>query len=273
MASQLPPFPSNQPFVHLNSPTLNRLLSPDRLIPHLITFLPTFAPSIIYVPRLGYTLPSPSLSTTSTSTSTSSSSSPSPSPNSLSLKTCYSTNPSFPYFSVGMVTQFSSNPSFLPPLPGMHYVVSLFHSPTGVPLASLDGRSLAYLRVIAVSGLASFLLSLPTSQTLLFIGSGENAHLVTAHRIARPSINCIIVYNPNFSKAHDFARELSSREPDCSTVIFDYAKDLDQAIGMADIVCCAAYSRTTNVPIVKGKLLKPGAHLDLVGSFTYEMKQ
>ncbi|KAJ4806167.1 Delta(1)-pyrroline-2-carboxylate reductase [Rhynchospora pubera] len=112
-----------------------------------------------------------------------------------------------------------------------------------------------------------------SSQTLLFIGSGEYAHLLTAHRISRPSINHIIIYNPNFSKALDFALELYSREPASSSVIFDYAKDLDQVIGMADIVCCAPYSRTTNVPIVKGKLLKPGAHLDLVGSLTCEMKQ
>ncbi|KAJ1694456.1 hypothetical protein LUZ63_011154 [Rhynchospora breviuscula] len=276
MASQPPPFPSNQPFVHLDSPALNMLLSPDRLMPHLLTFLPTFAPSIFSFPGFTYTLSSPSSSTTSSSSaaesSTSTSPSPSPSPNTLSLKTCCSTNPSFPYLSVGMKTEFSSNSSFLPPLPGRHCTVSLFHLLTGVPLASLDGSSLAYLRLSALSGLASDLLSLPSSTTLLIIGSGEYAHLVTAHRIARPSINHIIVYNPNFSKAQDFVRQLYSREPDSSFVIFDYAKDLDQVIGMADIVCCAAY-RTTNVPIVKGKLLKPGAHLDLVDSLTYEMKE
>ncbi|KAJ4785144.1 Delta(1)-pyrroline-2-carboxylate reductase [Rhynchospora pubera] len=270
MASQPPPFPSNQSFVHLDSLSLNMLLSPDRLMPHLLAFLPTLGPSIYSVPGLFYKLPSPSSSTTTSSAAAESSTTTSP--NTLSLKTCCSTNPSFPYLSVRMKTEFPSNSSFLPPIPGMHCVVSLFHSLTGMPLASLDGTSLAYLRLSALSGLASDLLSLPSSTTLLIIGSCEYAHLVTAHRTARPSINHIIVYNPNFSKAQDFVCELCLREPESSTVIFDYAKDLDQVIGMADIVCCAAY-RTTNAPIVKGKLLKAGAHLDLVGSLTYEMKE
>ncbi|KAJ3689285.1 hypothetical protein LUZ61_018449 [Rhynchospora tenuis] len=270
MASQLPPFLSNQHFIHLNSTTLNMLLSPDQLMPHLITSLPIFGPSIISVQRLSYTLPSSSSSTTSsTSASTSASTSTSPSPNVLSLKICWSTDPSFPYLSVGMITEFPSNSSFLP---DKHSIISLFHSLTGVPLASLDGRSLSFLRLAALSGIASYLLSLSSPTTLLIIGTSECAHLVTAHRVARPSINRIIVYHPDLSIAQDFAHELCSREPNPSSVIITYAKDLDQVIGMADIVCCAAYI-ATNVPIVKGKLLKAGAHLDLVGSLTYEIKE
>lgn len=41
-------------------------------------------------------------------------------------------------------------------------------------------------------------------------------------------------------------------------------------IGLADIVSCATSSTS---PIVKGRLLKPGAHLDLVGSYTPAMKE
>ncbi|KAJ3689291.1 hypothetical protein LUZ61_018455 [Rhynchospora tenuis] len=263
MASQPPPFPSNQPFVHLDSPTLNMLLSLDLLIHHLLTALPALLPSIHFVP---HRVPSPSSSTT---TSSSTSPASSPSPNAVFLKTCWSTNPSLPYLSVGMLTEFPSNS---PLFPDKHYIVSLFHSPTGVPLASLDGAPIFFFSIAALSGLASFLLSLHSSKTLLIIGSVEKAYLITAHRIARPSINHIIVYNPNISQAVDFVLELISREPASSSVTFDYAKNLDDVIGLADIVCCAL-CEATNSPIVKGSLLKPGAHLDLVGSLASEMKE
>ncbi|KAJ4777941.1 Delta(1)-pyrroline-2-carboxylate reductase [Rhynchospora pubera] len=255
MASTFPPLPSSQPSIHLDSPSLHTLLSPHLLIPHFRTSLPTFSLSIHSPPRLSYTLPSPSSSSSNT----------------LLLMPCWSTDPSLPYLFVKTVTVFPSNSSFLPPLPGVHATVSLFHSLTGAPLASLDGTSLTFLRTSAVAGLASSLLSLPSSQTLLIIGSGGlSKYLISAHRVARPSINHIFIWNRTASKALELVNELRKKEPDSSTVTFDYAENLDEVIGLADIVSCATSSTS---PIVKGRLLKPGAHLDLVGSFLPTMKE
>jgi ornithine cyclodeaminase/alanine dehydrogenase-like protein (mu-crystallin family) len=246
---------SPHPCIHLDSTTLHNLLSPDLLIPHFRTTLPDFSLSINSPPRLSYTLPSPSSSAS----------------NALLLMPCWSTDPSLPYLSVKTVTAFPSNSSLLHPLPGFHATVSLFHSLTGALLASLDGTSLTFLRTSAISGLASSLLSLPYSQTLLIIGSGGLApYLVSAHRTARPSINRIFIWNRTASKALDLIHELRKNEPDSSTVTFDYAEKLDEVIGLADIVSCATSSTS---PIVKGRLLKPGALLDLVGSFTPTMKE
>ena len=46
--------------------------------------------------------------------------------------------------------------------------------------------------------------------------------------------------------------------------------DLDAALGEADIVSSATISTE---PLVKGALLKPGAHVDLVGGFTPQMRE
>lgn len=48
------------------------------------------------------------------------------------------------------------------------------------------------------------------------------------------------------------------------------ARDLEQAVGDADIVSCATLATT---PIIKGAWLKPGTHLDLIGSFTPFMRE
>jgi ornithine cyclodeaminase len=46
--------------------------------------------------------------------------------------------------------------------------------------------------------------------------------------------------------------------------------DLEAATRWADIVSCATLSRQ---PLVLGAWLRPGQHLDLVGSFTPDMRE
>ena len=48
------------------------------------------------------------------------------------------------------------------------------------------------------------------------------------------------------------------------------AGDLEQAAREADLISCATLSKQ---PLVQGAWLKPGAHLDLVGAFTPEMRE
>lgn len=48
------------------------------------------------------------------------------------------------------------------------------------------------------------------------------------------------------------------------------ATDLQQAVGRADVVSCATLTRE---PILMGDWLEPGQHVDLIGSFTPEMRE
>ena len=46
--------------------------------------------------------------------------------------------------------------------------------------------------------------------------------------------------------------------------------DLETAVRAADLVCAATMSKR---PLIKGAWLKPGTHVDLVGSFTADMRE
>jgi ornithine cyclodeaminase len=46
--------------------------------------------------------------------------------------------------------------------------------------------------------------------------------------------------------------------------------DLDDAVRQADIISCVTMARA---PLIKGALMKPGAHLDLVGAYLPDMRE
>jgi ornithine cyclodeaminase len=50
----------------------------------------------------------------------------------------------------------------------------------------------------------------------------------------------------------------------------EVAADLRTAVPAADIICCAT---TSAVPIVRGEWIAEGAHLDLVGGYTPQMRE
>ena len=156
-----------------------------------------------------------------------------------------------------VVTVFPGNKE----LPAVQALYPLFDGKTGEPLGVLDGTALTYRKTAADSALGSRLLSSPKSRTLLMVGSGALApYLVGAHRAIRPSIDKVVIWNRDPAKAASLADRLGA----------EVADDLEKAVRQADIVSCATSSTT---PLVKGEWLKDGAHLDLVGGFTPEMRE
>ncbi|HTN96600.1 MAG TPA: Gfo/Idh/MocA family oxidoreductase, partial [Nordella sp.] len=113
----------------------------------------------------------------------------------------------------------------------------------------------------ADSALGSRLLSSPEARILLMVGAGGLApYLIAAHRAVRPSIDKVYVWNRDRAKAEKLAQAVKARVVD----------DLEEAAGQADIISCAT---STTVPVIKGAWLKSGAHLDLVGGFTPDMRE
>ncbi|XP_076927626.1 protein SAR DEFICIENT 4-like [Bidens hawaiensis] len=185
----------------------------------------------------------------------------------------WSTNPStLPYTGVKLVTTHPSNSDLN--LPGVHASYVLFNSVTGQTLASIDGTELTLRRTASVSAVASLYLSKPMSQILLMVGAGALApHLIKAHLTARPSINHVIIWNRNPLKVKHLVDELrieSGTESGMERVRFEDCENIEYAVAMADIVSCATCSET---PLVYGKWLKAGAHLDLVGSYKPTMRE
>ena len=48
------------------------------------------------------------------------------------------------------------------------------------------------------------------------------------------------------------------------------SEDLESAVAEADVISCATL---TTAPLIEGRWLKPGQHLDLVGAFTMAMRE
>lgn len=102
------------------------------------------------------------------------------------------------------------------------------------------------------------------------IGAGALApHLIRAHLIVRPSIERVILWNRNRGKAESLAQKMNL-EGGFLGVSFESKDNLEMAVRLGDIVSCATNSET---PLVKGSWLKPGTHLDLVGSFKPSMME
>jgi len=160
-----------------------------------------------------------------------------------------------------VVTVLPGNPERHGALPSVQAAYVLCDGTTGTPLAVMDGTALTYRKTAADSGLGSRLLSREDASVLLMVGAGSLApYLVAAHKTVRPSISEVWVWNRDEAKGRALASQVGGAP----------ATDLAAAVERADIVCCATASTR---PLVAGAWLKPGAHLDLVGSFTPDMRE
>ncbi|CAL5021780.1 unnamed protein product [Urochloa decumbens] len=236
--------PPQHPFVYIDAAALHSLLPFPSLIAHLRASLahPDLAAGIECPQRVSLPLPTaPSAA--------------------LLLMPSWCAHPSLPYLALKAITSLPSN---APRLPSVHGAVSLFSSTTGIPLASIEGSALTLLRTAAVSALAASLL-VPTSRPPSVLALAP--YLVEAHLAALPSISRVLVWNRTRSKSAALAARLRDAHPGLAV---EEAGAMDEAVAAADIVSCATRSEE---PIVRGELLRPGAHLDLVGSFRPAMRE
>jgi ornithine cyclodeaminase/alanine dehydrogenase-like protein (mu-crystallin family) len=162
-----------------------------------------------------------------------------------------------------LVTVFPGNAELgRPSVDGTYLLMS---GRTGEPLAVIDGRPLTAWRTAAASALAAKYLARPDAAHLLMIGAGALApHLVRAHAAVRP-IRRISLWNRTRQRAETLAFPLVWDGYEATV-----GEDLERLVRDADIVCCATLSKA---PLIRGEWLKPGAHVDLVGSFRPDMRE
>lgn len=150
-------------------------------------------------------------------------------------------------------------------LPGLHAVYTLFDGATGVPLAVMDGDAITHRRTAAASALAASWLAREDARHLLVVGAGQVARLLPhAYRAVR-DIERVSIWARDAGKAEALAKEWRGEGFSAQA-----AYDLQAACGETDIVSCATLATE---PVVHGAWLKPGSHLDLIGSFTPAMRE
>ncbi|MGB0747473.1 MAG: ornithine cyclodeaminase family protein [Magnetospiraceae bacterium] len=150
-------------------------------------------------------------------------------------------------------------------LPAVMATYLLLSGKTGEPLALMDGQELTARRTAAASALAARFLARQDSARLLMIGTGRLApQLILAHAAVRP-IDQVLVWGRTPKKADAIAKNM--RLPGVSIAA---TTDLEGAVRGADIISCATLATT---PILDGRWLRPGQHVDLVGGFRPDMRE
>jgi ornithine cyclodeaminase len=165
------------------------------------------------------------------------------------------------YFGVKVINIFPGNGA--QGLPGLHATYNLYSARTGVPLAQVDGDVVTVYRTAGAAALGASCLARPDSRVLAIAGSGRIASLLPAAMRAVRPIERVLVWNTRPAGAQALA--LALREQGFDAQAMDHLQD---AVEQADIVSCATLSTQ---PLVQAQWLRPGTHLDLIGSFKPDM--
>ncbi|MEZ4931748.1 MAG: ornithine cyclodeaminase family protein [Saprospiraceae bacterium] len=167
------------------------------------------------------------------------------------------------YCGVKIATAFPNNRKIGKPT--IHAIYILFDAITGEPLAQIDGKTLTNKRTAAASALASQYLSKKESENLLMMGNGALCpELIKAHASVRPIKN-VAIWGRNKNNVQKVITENNWGE--LNVRISENIKD---DFSWADIISCAT---SAVEPIVFGKYIEPGTHIDLVGSYKQNMRE
>ncbi len=164
---------------------------------------------------------------------------------------------------VKIVTVSPKNGQFdLPSIQGTYIYLD---ATNGGVKAILDAKKLTAKRTAAASALASSFLSSENSSSLLMIGTGAlSVNLIKAHASVRP-IKEVFVWGRSFEKAVAICKELKDENYTVQPI-----HNIEDKITQVDIICSATLSK---IPLVLGKLLREGQHLDLVGAYKKDMRE
>jgi alanine dehydrogenase len=164
------------------------------------------------------------------------------------------------------VSLFPKNPGRN--LPFIHAAVLVFEADSGRPEALLEGGSLTAKRTGAASGAATDMLARPDSHVAAIFGAGVQGRTqLEAICTVRP-IKQVWIYDPNPENADSFLADMSGSGPIPSDVRL--AANPKQAVAEADVICTAT---TSTIPVFEDAHLKPGVHINGVGSYTPTMAE
>lgn len=178
----------------------------------------------------------------------------------------YVSQPEKDALSIKIVSLFPDNPNR-----GLSFIqasVLLLDPKTGKTLAILEGSSLTAIRTGAGGGAAADLLARPEIQVLAVFGAGVQARTQLEAICTVRDIKKVWLYDPDRAKMASMMSEMKGRVP--IPVDIRLAENPTQATREADIICCATTSPT---PVFLDEDLKPGVHINAIGSYTPDMQE
>jgi len=139
-------------------------------------------------------------------------------------------------------------------------VIALFDPQTGQPLAFLDGRLITEMRTAANSAAVTRYSAPENPRSLAILGAGVQGHAHLAALSVDYDFDTVTVWNRTAARAEAFADQHGAL---AVGTVEDTVRD-------ADIVVIGTSSQT---PVLQGKWLKPGCHVNSVGSPRHDWRE
>jgi alanine dehydrogenase len=142
---------------------------------------------------------------------------------------------------------------------GLRFVVMLFQAQSGELVALIEADYLGQMRTGAASGIATRLLSRVDSSNVGIIGTGlQSRTQLQAMSLVR-KISSVRAFSRNAEHREQFASEMVAQLKIPVTAV----SSAEEAVRDADIVIT---STTSTTPVVEGRWLKPGMHINAIGA-------
>jgi len=138
-------------------------------------------------------------------------------------------------------------------------LVVLFDHHTGAPVCVVDAGEITAIRTAAASAVATDALARKDARRLTILGYGEQAatHARAIGKIR--DIESVRVWGRSAERARDFAERMQAE----LAIPMAAAGEVEEAVDEADIICTVT---SAPEPILQGEWVRPGTHLNLVGS-------
>ena len=138
-------------------------------------------------------------------------------------------------------------------------VVILFDPETGDPVCMVHAGEITAIRTAAASAVATDVLARKDAPRLAILGTGEQAatHARAISKVRK--LGTVTLWGRSQERALALAARLQSE----LAIPVSVARTVEEAAGSADIICTVSAAAE---PILKGEWVKPGTHVNVVGS-------
>ncbi|MEM2938926.1 MAG: ornithine cyclodeaminase family protein [Candidatus Bathyarchaeia archaeon] len=150
-------------------------------------------------------------------------------------------------------------------MPTIIATIILNDSETGAPLAIMDGTLVTAMRTGAVCGVATKYLARKDSKIVGIFGAGVQARTQLMAMCVVRNIERAFVHDVIKERAESFAKEMSK----VLRIPVEVCEPSELVV-QSDIIVTATTSKT---PVFDGKWVKPGTHLNLIGSFKPDVRE
>nr|WP_300382352.1 ornithine cyclodeaminase family protein [Clostridium sp.] len=146
----------------------------------------------------------------------------------------------------------------------------LINDETGEVCSLMDGTFLTRIRTGAVSGAATDILARKDSKIFALFGTGGQAEAQLEAVLNVRNIELVKVYDLSEERRNNFVKKMTESFGEKFSVKIVAVNSSDEAIADADIITVATTSKR---PVFNAALVKKGAHVNGVGSYTPDMQE